>query len=91
MAKKAYSVMNLAYRDETRTDDYLLERVQGSSTFNMPPGMGDTHFMYAGELTQMICTDVLRELETDRYTQQEIDNKLQDLKLEILSLLKEEE
>jgi len=91
MAKKSYAIMNLSYRDETRTGDYLLERVEGKDTFNMPATMGESNFMYAGELTEMICQDALRELETDRYTSQEIDNKLQDLSFEILSLLKKED
>lgn len=89
MVKKSYAVMNLSYRDETRTDDYLLERVEGKSTFNIPINMEETQFMYASELTELICQDTLRELETDRYTQQEIDQMLQDLRFDILSLLKE--
>ena len=47
MAKKSYAVMNMAYRDETRTDDYLLERVQGKPSFNFPVNMGETQYMYA--------------------------------------------
>ena len=83
MAKKSYAVMNMAYRDETRTDDYLLERVQGKPSFNFPVNMGETQYMYTSELTEMICQNTLSEIENDQYTQQEINNKLQDLCLDI--------
>lgn len=91
MAKTNYAVMNLSYRDNTRTDDYLLERVQGSPTFFMPANMDEElHCMFPSELTELICQDTLRELETDRYTSQEIDNMLQDLRFEIMHLVEME-
>lgn len=86
--KKSFAVMNLAYRDKTRTDDYLLERVQGrNSMFSIPLDMQEFQYMYASDLTELICQDALREQETDKYTKQELDNILQDLRFEILSML----
>ena len=83
MANKSFAVMNMAYRDVTRESDYLLERVQGKPTFNIPVNMKETQYMYASVPTEMICQDTLRELENDQYTQQEIDLKIQDLQLDI--------
>lgn len=91
MARKTYAVMNLSYRDNSRTDDYLLEKVSHESKFFMPANMDEEiQCMYPSELTELICQDTLREIETERYTCQEIDNMLEDLRLEIMALAEKE-
>ena len=66
MAKKTYAILNLSYKDRTKQEDYLLEAVDGKSSFNIPINMGDTQYMYPSELSAFICQDALRSLETSK-------------------------
>lgn len=68
MAKKSYGVMNMSYRDESRKEDYLLYKTATESKLNIPINMPSCGVMYPTELTNMICTDTLREYETDTYS-----------------------
>lgn len=83
MANKSYGIENLAFRDPTRNEDYLLTRVQGAPSFNMPANMAECSYAFPSELTEMICTDTLRERDNDTYTQTEVDNKFEDLVLDV--------
>lgn len=85
MSKKFYSLGNLAFRDATRTSDYNLIRVSYGFPFynlpyNMPENMG---VLYPGELVKFVCQQTLVEQENDQYTAQEIDNLVQDLKIDV--------
>ena len=66
MPKKSYAIMNMSYKDNTREGDYLLEEVDGKPSFNMPVNMNETQFMYPSDLTEFICQDALRSLETEK-------------------------
>ena len=83
MATKSCGLENVSFREPTRTDDYLLTRVSGSSTFNIPITMEETSYMFPSELTELICTDTLAERENDTYSQTEIDNKIEDLEKDV--------
>lgn len=87
--QKSYGIENLSYRDESRKSDYLLTRTSGSSTFHMPVDMDECGFIYPSELTELICTDALPEREQDKYTQQEIDKKVEDLKYDVEEYIKD--
>ena len=61
MADKTYAVMNMSYRDETRTEDYLLTKTANEKRLNIPVNIPEYGIMYPDELTTVICTDTLRE------------------------------
>lgn len=83
MAKKIYSVGNLSYRDTDIVANYNFERVAGKSKFYFPIEFNETSTMCPGELTELICLDTLKELENDQYTKHEINNKIQDLLIDV--------
>ena len=81
--KPSYAIMNISYRDKTRDTDYLLTRVQGKTKFFLPASMPESQFMFPSEPTEFICKDFSKERELDQYSQEEIDNKIEDLTIEI--------
>jgi hypothetical protein len=43
--------------------------------------------MFPSQLTEMICTDTLKERENDTYSQKDVDKKIEDLNLEITDMI----
>lgn len=79
---KSYGIENLSFRDDSRTADYNLVRVQGSTTFNFPINGPECTYAFPSVLTEMSCTESMEMYENDRYTKQEIDNLIQDIEIE---------
>lgn len=84
MADKSYGIQNLSYRDRTRTEDYNLVRVKGKSTYEFPVNGPECTYAFPSIFTEMTCTESTQLLDTDRYTQQEFDNLVEDLKYDTL-------
>lgn len=81
--KPSYAIMNIAYRDKSRENDYLLSRVYGKAKFFLPVNMPESQFMFPSEPTEFVHKDFLKERELDQYTQEEFENKLQDFTIEV--------
>ena len=89
MARTRYNVGNLSYRDDTRKEDYLLEREEGKSTFYFPKDVVDYGFVTAGNHTEFSCESNLKDRITDQYTKQELNNVLDDFKFDMIEYIKE--